>query len=371
MYTMEEGDSECKNTYKLERHMTGKSILLTLTLLLATAAYLTAERIGMLPDILEPDGFQVSGSEVFILEGATVSVFDLSTLNLKRRFGREGQGPGEVEITPWLANTLRISLNHAIIDSANKLVVYTLGGELTREKLRQPQFTQVVPWENNYAVRMRIAGNENDKKQYSSILFLSGETEELRELYRQPFAGQREQLNMIPDSIHFQVYENSLYVEKTPEGFVIDVYGPGGRKIREIRREYEKRPVTRADRLLYEKLLKEDPMMNIQEENWEQFKTRTQLSYPESFPAIRDFVIADDRIYVQTYRSKDARDEFLVLDLDGKVHKSVYLPKVREPGFTEQMMGTGVRLFCIDQGRFFYLNELDEGCELHVEVVSN
>ncbi len=346
-------------------------MLLTLTLLLASSVSLHADRIGMLPDIMEPDGFQVSGTEVFILEGATVYVFDLASLGLKRRFGREGQGPGEVEITPWLSNTLRVYPDQAIIDSVNKLVVYSRTGELIREKRRQPQFTQVVPWGDSYAVRMRITGNENDKKQYSSIQFLSGETEELRELYRQPFAAQREQLDMIPDSIHFQVYENNLYVEKSPEGFVIDVYGPGGRKIREIRREYEKRPVTRADRQLFEQLLKADPMMNIQEENWEQFKTRTRLRNPESFPAIRDFVIADDRIYVQTYRSKDARDEFLVLDLDGKLYKSVYLPKVREPGFTEQMMGTGVRLFSIDKGRFFYLNELDEGCELHVEVISD
>ncbi|MFA9452731.1 MAG: hypothetical protein ACERK6_02350 [Candidatus Aminicenantaceae bacterium] len=351
--------------------MTRKFILITLTLFLTTTAYLPAERIGLLPGILEPDGFQISDSEVFILEGATVSVFDLATLSLKRRFGREGQGPGEVEITPWLSNTLLISTDRTAIDSANKLVLYTRDGKLIREKLRQPQFTQVVPWGENYAVRLRIAGTEKDPKQYSSILILSGETNDLRELYRQPFAAQREQLDMIPDSIHFQVHENNLYVEKSPEGFVIDVYDPVGRKIREIRREYEKRPVTSADRLLCEQLLKEDPMMNIQEENWELFKTRTQLKYPESFPAIRDFVIADDRIYVQTFQSNEAGDEFLVLDLEGKLHRSVFLPKVREPGFTERMMGIGVRLFCINEGRYFYLKELTEGCELHMEVLSN
>ncbi len=347
------------------------AILLTLTLLLASSISLPADQIGLLPEILEPDGFQVSGNEVFILERATVYVFDLPSLSLKRRFGREGQGPGEVEITPWLSNTLRVSPDQAIIDSVNKLVVYTRKGELIREKRRLPQFTQVEPWGDHYAVRMRISGNDSDKKQYSSIQFLNGETEELCELYRQPFAAQREQLDIIPDSIHFQAYENNLYVEKSPEGFVIDVYEPGGQKVREIRREHDKRPVTRADRLFYEQLLKDDPMMKIQKESWEQFKTRTRLRYPESFPAIRDFVIADGRIYVQTYGGDDSRAEFVVLDLDGKLLKRIDLPKVREPGFTEQMMGTGVRLFCIDKGRFFYLKELDEGCELNVEVISN
>ena len=350
--------------------MTGKSTFRCIALLLAASVSFSAERIGMLPDILEPDGFQVSGTEVFVLEGATVSVFDLNSLNLKRRFGREGQGPGEVEITPWLSNTLRITQEHAAIDSVNKLVLYARNGDLIREKIRQPHFAQVVTWGEGYAVRMRIGGDTGDTAQYSSIQFLDGDTDELRELYRQPFAGQREKLDMIPDSIHFQVYEGNLYMEKSPEGFVIDVYGPGGSKIREIRHQYTPKTVTRADRQFYEQLLKEDPMMNIQEENWEQFKARTRLRYPDSFPAIRDFVIADDRIYVQTFDGKDAGDEFLVLDLDGELLTKAYLPEVREPGFTEQMMGTGVRLFCVDAGRYFYLKELAEGCELHVVIIS-
>ena len=351
--------------------MMRKSKILTLTLLLSSSVSLHADRIGMLPDIMEPDGFQVSGTDVFILEGATIHVYDLVSLSLKRRFGREGQGPGEVEITPWLSNTLSVSPGQAMIDSANKLVVYDRQGKLIRERQRQPQFTQLVPWGDSFAVRLRIAGTENDQKQYSSIQVLNGETDELRELYRQPFAGQRDQLDMIPDSLHFQVYKNNLFVERSPEGFVIDVYGPDGRRIREIRREYDKKPVTRADRRSYEQLLKEDPMMNIQEENWEQFKTRTRLKYPDSFPAIRDLVIADDRIYVQTFESDGDRDEFLVLAPDGELDKRIYLPKVREPGFTEQMMGTGVRLYCIDKGRYYYLRELDEGCELHVEAISD
>jgi len=351
--------------------MFGRSMVLILILLFTASISLSADRIGMLPEIMEPDGFQVSGSEVFILEGATVSVFDLASLSLRRRFGQEGQGPGEVEITPWLSNTLRISAEHAIIDSANKLVVFGRTGELIRERLRQPRFTQVVPWGDNFAVRLRIAGTENDGMQYSSIQLLDSATNELLELYRQPFAGQRDQLDMIPDSIHFHVYENNLYVEKSPEGFVIDAFGPDGRKIREIRREYDKKPVTRTDRQFFELLLKEDPMMRIQEQGWEQFKTRTRLRYPQSFPPIRDFVISEDWIYVQTYASEGNRDEFLVLNMDGKLHRRIYLPKVREPGFTERMMGTGVRLYCLDRGRYYYLKELDEGCELHVEAVSD
>jgi len=211
---------------------------------------------------------------------------------------------------------------------------------------------------------MRVAGGEEDQTQYSTIQFLDGKTTELRELYRQPFAGQRQLLDMIPDSIHVQVYEGNLYVDKSPQGCVIDVCDPLGRKLREIRVDAGKRRVTRADRLHYERLLRKDPMMKIQEENWEQFKTRTRLHYPEYYPAIRDFMISDDRIYVQTFRDEDQKTEYLVLDLNGSLLAKVFLPRVREPGFTEQMMGTGVRLYAFAMDSFYYLVETPEAVEL-------
>lgn len=340
-------------------------ILLSIVWGCSLPAAAEGRRIGILPGILEPDGFQVSDGEVFVLEGATVHVFDLDSLTVSRRFAREGQGPGEVEITPWLANTLFVSADRVVIDSANKLVTYSRDGRLMEEKKRRPRFTQVIPWSGDYAVRLRVAAGENDQTQYSSIQFLNGQTGELRELYRQPFAGQRELLDMIPDAVHIQVYQGNLYIEKSPAGCVIDVYGPGGRKLREIRIDEGKQRVTHADRLIYERLLKADPMMNIQEENWERFKTRTRLRYPEYYPAIRDFVIADDRIYVQTFMDEGRETEYLILDLSGSLLERIFLPGVRGPGFTEQMMGTGVRLYTFAGGIFFYLVETTDGVDLH------
>lgn len=332
--------------------------------LLPLPAVSDGTRIGTIPDILEPDGFHVIEGEVFVLEGATVSVFRLPTLKFNRRFGREGQGPGELEITPWLSNTLTIQGDNVILDSSNKLVVFSVSGQLLLEKRRRPQFTQMCPWGSDYAVRYR-AMNPEDGLQFSTIQWLDGGSDDSRELYRQPFAGQRELLDMIPDAIHVQVYEGNLYVEKSPEGCVIDVYGPGGRKLREIRVDDGKRRVTRADRLRCERLLREDPMMNIQEENWEQFTTRTRLRYPEYFPAIRDFVISEDRIYVQTFKGEGRKTEYLVLDLGGSLLERISLPRVREPGFTEQMMGTGVRMYTFAGFTFYYMVETADGVDLH------
>lgn len=69
-----------------------------------------ADRVGVLEGIFQPASVAVWGDEIFVLEGAPLSVFSLDDLRLLRRFGREGQGPGEVKITPWLKNILHAGI---------------------------------------------------------------------------------------------------------------------------------------------------------------------------------------------------------------------------------------------------------------------
>ncbi len=337
--------------------------------LLLAAPFISAEKIGVLPDVFDPGGFAVVGGEMFLLEGASILVFDLSDLSVKRRFGREGQGPGELEIRPWLSNILMILDNRVVVDSFNKTVAFSLAGDLLWEKRRSEQYTQMFPVGSHFVVRKRVF-EEAEKRQYSTILRLDGTTGEENELYRQPFAGQHGYVDVIPDSIHFQVYKDRIYVDKSPEGFVIGVFDPSGHKVKEIRKEYVPVAVTPQHKQDYERMMREDPNMQMSPQDWERFKSQTRFKFLENFPAIRDFLITDEKIYVQTFRSDNGREVHRVLDLDGRDLGTALLPEVRKPGYTENMMGTGVRLYTIANGRFYYLADEEEGCALHTAEIS-
>jgi hypothetical protein len=348
--------------------MTLKGLICLLVIFVLLNPCLAAEKVGVLKDVLVPEGFMVSQGEVFILEGATVFVFSLPDLSLKRRFGREGQGPGEVMITPWLSNLLYVYPHKILIDSVNKMVEYSHEGKFIKEVRRSEQYTQMLPVADYFVVRKRMQ-DPKEKKQFSTVNWFDPEADQTKELFRQPFPAQRGQVEMVPDAILYQVYQDKIFIEQSLKGLMIEVFDSRGASLYSIQHDYDKVPVTREKRRELEESLRLDPYMNISPDNWEQFKSQTEMIYPDSFPAIRDFFIADNKIYVQTFKRQNGKNQFIVMDLKGHILGEVYLPEVRRPGFTEQMMGTGVRLFCIDQNQYYYIVEKDEWCELHVAEI--
>jgi len=330
----------------------------------------TAEKIGILEDILQPAAVAVCGDEVFILEGATVFVFSLDDLRLLRKFGREGQGPGEVDVTPWLKNLLYVSNDNVVIDSVNKVVVFSQSGAFIKELRRSSQFTQMIPAGKNFAVRKRVY-NEKEKMVCSTINWYDPDSHMTKELYRQPFAAQGKRLDMIPDSVHFAVYKDKIFIEESPKGFYIDVFDHNGEKISAIQKDFEKIPVQAAHKKEAEQLISIDPFMSNAPGGWKELKKTMHLNYPNFFPAISDMVIADNKIYLQTYKKLNKRRQYIVLDLNGNELTRAFLQEVSPPGFTEQMMGTGARLFDISLNRFFYIVETDEGSELHTQEIKH
>jgi len=75
-------------------------VLLSMAWFCSLLSAAEGKRIGILPGILVPDGFQVSEGEVFILEGAVVHVFDLDSLKILRRIGRSSTVPINLSCTP-------------------------------------------------------------------------------------------------------------------------------------------------------------------------------------------------------------------------------------------------------------------------------
>jgi hypothetical protein len=82
------------------------------------------------------------------------------------------------------------------------------------------------------------------------------------------------------------------------------------------------------------------------------------------YPAIRQFRISDDKIYVLTYERQTNQNEMVVLDLEGRLIKRVKIPVFeRNPEH--------VFPFFIEKGRFYQLieNEESEIWELKVTEI--
>lgn len=326
--------------------------------------------LGTLAEVLKPTYIDVSRNEVFILEGATIFVYSLNNLNLLKKFGKAGEGPGELKFYPDFSNMIKVFPDHIIAVSIDKMLYYSREGKLLKEQKTSPIFrNEMIPLGENFVVKKRLQVGER-RVQYTSLNIYNPKTKETKELHRQllPYSGATRKINLIPDPIYFQVYNDKLFVEKSSEGFVIDVLNSKGEKIYVINRKYEKIPVTDMYREDAIKLQKEDANYIRMQFTWEDFKKRFNVIFPDHLPPIKDFIVTDNKIYVQTYNKQKNKQGYVIMDLKGKILKRLYLPLVKQPNFSEQMMGSGSKYFSICNNKFYYLHEDEDNEEWEVHV---
>jgi hypothetical protein len=56
---------------------------------------LSGENIGVLPTVLKVNNFALDDTQLYVIENASVFIYDLKDLKMKSKFGKEGEGPQE------------------------------------------------------------------------------------------------------------------------------------------------------------------------------------------------------------------------------------------------------------------------------------
>jgi hypothetical protein len=76
--------------------------------------------------------------------------------------------------------------------------------------------------------------------------------------------------------------------------------------------------------------------------------------------------VKNDKIFVQTFITRDQKEKYLVMDLTGKIVKEMFLPIPRRPSFLTRMVGMSQRYYDIQDDTYYYIVENeDEDWELH------
>ncbi|MGD2085254.1 MAG: hypothetical protein PVH61_03635 [Candidatus Aminicenantes bacterium] len=108
---------------------------------------------------------------------------------------------------------------------------------------------------------------------------------------------------------------------------------------------------------------------------YDQMKSR--LEFPSYFPALQTFAVADGKIYAVTYGKKNGKTEVLVLDLKGKLLKTVFLPLHQRDDELAMTLENRVArqvtnsTFAIKNGKFYQVleNQNEESWELHIHEI--
>lgn len=330
------------------------------------------ENSRTLEGLKKPDNIAVDGNELYVIEGATIFVYSIDDLRLLRKFGKEGNGKGELNIPDEGANTIRLFPGYLLAESHGKLIFFARDGRVIKEKRKSWKALQITPVGKHF-VSKKYFHDTDANIQYMTIMLYNGDLEEIREIYREKWfqqytTGDRKnfQIELFSDYLNFEVYDNKIFVEKSPKGFLIDVYDSEGKPLYSMEKEYKKDRVTDADKIAAFDRLKRDNKSALMIEmlgGWEAVTKMMRVVYPEFKPPIWDFEIDNGKLYIQTFRQKDGKDEFIVMDLEGNTPGSVYLPVFMRPGVEENMYGVRYQTFSGD--KFYYLKQNKDTWELH------
>jgi hypothetical protein len=160
----------------------------------------------------------------------------------------------------------------------------------------------------------------------------------------------KNKIRMVKDYVELKVYKNMIYIGDTRKGFFFTVFDSSGKKLYEVNNKYVPHEITED----YKK-----EMIRIKQESpgWDMVKNKVELIFPEYFPAYRDCLFSDDKIYFVTFISSNDKDETIITDLKGNILGKTYVP-------------SNIWIFTIYKDNVYWLIENEEGemWELHREV---
>lgn len=309
------------------------------------------EKTIPLLDISKPDAIEVDAKQFYITQGFSIYIYSLTDFKLKKKFGRQGEGPGEFKgyILTY------VQPDCIFVNSTNRVSYFSQDGKYQKEKNIKQVFGRFKPVGKTGFVGYFY--NRQARTRTESVYLHDANFEKQKELAKREFIIDKSgKINLIEERPPwFYAKNGKIYVDSPDD--VIHIFDQTGKEIKQIKFPEERIKVTGEHKKRVHHFLKTDP---ANRRYYERFKQR--LIFPDTFPAIRMYHIDGGRIYIQTAREKDGKNEILVLDMNGKILDRLFIPIAP---FEEQMVP--MRYF-IANGKLYTLfeNEDEEEWELKV-----
>ena len=199
-----------------------KKILLLLLILLIVMNSAWAEKMRDLDEVIKPELIEVAGDTILITEGAAVYTYDIKTFKFLKKFGRKGEGPGELKVTPSMANYIIPLKKSFIIGGIDKAIMFKTDGSLIKE-FKIPLFTNYLyPVGDNY-IGTRFRPGEKGVAWFE-LTVMDKDMKDIKVFHKQKMSGGQNRVNLTFDGMGITAADDKLYVENSPEGFNILVF---------------------------------------------------------------------------------------------------------------------------------------------------
>ncbi len=280
-----------------------------------------AEKLSVLPGLNSPTTIEIVDNELFVIDSVVVYVFSLKDYKLVRKFGKRGEGPGELLPNPEISPQMEVLDGKVYVSTPTKSICFSKEGKMLSEKKFAVFSPQIIHHGKYYALTKAAEGS--DGIQRFKVGLYDANMKGVKDIYsrNREAAYKKGKIEIPPFLLYIRSYKDKLYVFDHVKGFHIDVFDKDGKPLKPIDVDYDKVKVTKA----YEKELFD--WLSIQPHYKEStMDVKSMIAVAEYLPVMKTFLISEDKIYVQTYVEKDGKSEFVIVDLKGKVLKKLFLP---------------------------------------------
>jgi hypothetical protein len=322
--------------------------VLVLITILGFPCLVSGRVAAVFDEILKPNRIYLDRDNIYITERTTIFVYSMKNYSLVKKFGGNGEGPGEFKVPLFLVPME----DNLLISSVGKISFFSKQGEFLKEIKNESGSNYFYPLKNGF-----VGSTYTQEKgiMYFTVNLFNRMLEKGIELYReQTPIRQPGKIELFRRAFMHKTYKDRIYVTGK-EGFVLDCISRTGELIYTIKREhFKKHKITATDRKNADKYFK-----IRYGDSYEEIKER--ITYPDYFPEIRSFYVVDDKIYILPYEWKDDALKFFIYNINGEFLTETYVPLVMK--YSMQPFP-----FTILNDRVYQLIENDstEDWELHI-----
>ncbi|MCK5055396.1 MAG: hypothetical protein KAT34_01970 [Candidatus Aminicenantes bacterium] len=317
------------------------------------------KKLATLPGLFKPYFIIMDNEQLYVCDGALVSIYSLKDFSLISRFGKEGEGPEEFKLSPSKDGLfVHPQTDYLLISSIRKASFYTIEGKFIKEM--RVGNNQIVG--NYQTIGNKFAGLDSnlggDLSMVFTINIFDDKFTKIKGIYKQDFMERGSMTFPMVYPLFF--VEDNKIIAPADEAFTLNIFDADGNKISGIHWEYKRLKVKEDYKKGVHQFFKTDPGTK---QYYEVFFKKL-LKFSDYFPAIQFFTVDNGKIYIQTYLEKDDKYEFFIYDLKGTFLKRLFLPVAYLNVFMPQA-------YTIKNNTLYQLieNEDEEEWELHaVEI---
>jgi hypothetical protein len=319
------------------------------------------KKLATLKEVINATDMEIDGQELYVLDEVVVYVYSLKDYRLLRKFGKKGNGPGEMVYHRVTQVGMELSQNNVYLYRMFKLAIYSKDGEVTGEKIFRFGITQVIPLKKSFiVVKIRLANQYvagDEKFGTLTLLQFDSELKKSKEIFQKKYPARdiwKERKYEIFRSNRNWLVRNSeqkLFLFDTQKGSTIFTFDLGGQSSDPIFLDIPKIIIPENFKRSVLRWMKGDPYLNVITGEW-----NLEILFPEYFPQMRNFSVKNNRFYCQTYIRKDNLSLFYIFNLKGECLKKIFLPSSER-----ELIRYGTnRIYDFTNTKYYYLNDNEE-----------